>query len=78
MVTYKTVTGKDSKQRQEGHGAKIEICNIISIVLYTQIYKQSVLKPASPRIPLRGPSYFFFQKCNLQVFHFICPKSARH
>ena len=68
MVTYKTVTGEDSKQRPEWHDAKVEVCNIISIVLYTQILKQSVLKPASPRIPLRGPSYFYFKKCNLQVF----------
>ena len=30
----------------------IEDCNIISIVLHTQILKQSVLKPASSRIPL--------------------------
>ena len=31
----------------------IEDCNIISIVLHTQILKQSVLKPASPRKPLK-------------------------
>ena len=31
----------------------IEVCNIISYVLYTQILKQSVLKPASPGITLR-------------------------
>ena len=32
----------------EGHDTKIEVCNIISIVLYTRILKQSVMKPASP------------------------------
>ena len=56
MVTCKTVTGKfvqiDSKQRPEGYDTKIEVSNIVSIVLYTQILKQSVLKPASPGIPL--------------------------
>ena len=56
MVTCKTVTGKfvqiDSKQRPEGYDKKIEVSNIVSIVLYTQIIKQSVLKPAAPGIPL--------------------------
>ena len=37
----------------EGHDATIEVCNIMSFVLYTQILKQSVLKPASPGITLR-------------------------
>ena len=36
----------------EGYDATIEVCNIMSFVLYTQILKQSVLKPASPRITL--------------------------
>ena len=36
----------------EGHDATIEVCNIMSFVLYTQILKQSVLKPASPGITL--------------------------
>ena len=37
----------------EGHDATIEVCNFMSFVLYTQILKQSVLKPASPGITLR-------------------------
>ena len=37
----------------EGHDATIEVCNIMSFVLYTQILKQSVLKPASPGITLK-------------------------
>ena len=37
----------------EGDDATIEVCNIMSFVLYTQILKQSVLKPASPGITLR-------------------------
>ena len=36
----------------EGHDATIEVCNIMSFVLDTQILKQSVLKPASPGITL--------------------------
>ena len=42
----------------EGHDATIEVCNIMSFVLYTQILKQSVLKPASPGITLNrfGPT----------------------
>ena len=36
----------------EGHDATIEVCNIMSFLLYTQILKQSVLKPASPGITL--------------------------
>ena len=43
----------------EGHDTTIEVSNIMSFVLYTQILKQSVLKPASPGITLkvdnRGP-----------------------
>ena len=41
----------------EGHDATIEVSNIMSFVLYTQILKQSVLKPASPGITLK---YFLF------------------
>ena len=40
----------------EGHDATTEVCNIMSFVLYTQILKQSVLKPASPGITLIGRS----------------------
>ena len=36
----------------EGHDTIIEVSNIMSFVLYTQILKQSVLKPASPGITL--------------------------
>ena len=35
-----------------GHDTTIEVSNITSFVLYTQILKQSVLKPASPGITL--------------------------
>ena len=37
----------------EGHDTAIEVSNIMSFVLYTQILKQSVLKPASPGITLK-------------------------
>ena len=40
----------------EGHDATIEVSNIMSFVLYTQILKQSVLKPASPGITLNKNS----------------------
>ena len=36
----------------EGHDTAIDVSNIMSFVLYTQILKQSVLKPASPRTTL--------------------------
>ena len=36
----------------EGHDTTIEVCNIMSFVLDTQILKQSFLKPASPGITL--------------------------
>ena len=36
----------------EGHDTTIEVSNIMSFVLYFQILKQSVLKPASPGITL--------------------------
>ena len=35
-----------------GHNTTIEVSNIMSFVLYTQILKKSVLKPASPGITL--------------------------
>ena len=40
----------------EGHDATIEVSNIMSFVLYIQIVKQSVLKPASPGITLKDTS----------------------
>ena len=36
-----------------GHDTTIEVSNIMSFVLYTQILKQSVLKPASPGTTLK-------------------------
>ena len=36
-----------------GHDTTFEVSNIMSFVLYTQILKQSVLKPASPGITLK-------------------------
>ena len=47
----------------EGHDTIIEVSNIMSFVLYTQILKQSVLKPASPGITLT--QYFIGRKCYL-------------
>ena len=41
-----------------GHDTTIEVSNIMSFVLYTQILKQSVLKPASQGITLRPMSRF--------------------
>ena len=41
----------------EGHDTIIEVSNIMSFVLYTQILKQSVLKPASPGITLKLPCF---------------------
>ena len=38
----------------EGHDTTIEVSNIMYFVLYTQILKQSVLKPASPGITLNN------------------------
>ena len=38
----------------EGHDTTIDVSNIMFFVLYTQILKQSVLKPASPWITLNG------------------------
>ena len=42
----------------EGHDTIIEVSNIMSFVLYTQILKQSVLKPASPGITLNIAQIF--------------------
>ena len=41
-----------------GHDTTIEVSNIMSFVLYTQILKQSVLKPASPGITLIKKFYY--------------------
>ena len=41
----------------EGHDTIIEVSNIMSFVLYTQILKQSVLKAASPGITLNANNY---------------------
>ena len=41
----------------EGHDTTIEVSNIMSFVLYIQILKQSVLKPASPGITLKLTVY---------------------
>ena len=44
----------------EGHDTTIEVSNIMSFVLYTQILKQSVLKPASPGITLNQQLYHVY------------------
>ena len=44
----------------EGHATTIEVSNIMSFVLYTQILKQCVLKPASPGITLNTFWYKFY------------------
>ena len=48
----------------EGHDATIEVCNIMSFVLYTQILKQSVLKPASPGITLSLFAWFYLHRAH--------------
>ena len=49
----------------EGHDTTIEVSNIMSFVVYTQILKQSVLKPASPGITLiENANNWMFQECN--------------
>ena len=60
----------------EGHDATIEVCNIMFLVLYTQILKQFVLKPASPGITLRvsvsvSYSYRTNQLKNFNWFDFV-------
>ena len=44
----------------EGHDTTIEVSNIMSFVLFTQILKQSVLKPASPEITLNARRNLYF------------------
>ena len=54
----------------EGHDTTIEVSNIMSFVLYTEILKQSVLKPASPGITLSlnpGPFYYIGHKYFTQL-----------
>ena len=46
----------------EGHDTTIEVSNIMSFVLYTQILKQSVLKPASPGITLNKTEILMLPK----------------
>ena len=48
-----------------GHDTTIEVSNIMSFVLYTQILKKSVLKPASPGITLM----VYFVNIGSIVFH---------
>ena len=59
----------------EGHDTIIEVSNIMSFVLYTQILKQSVLKPASPGITLKvietiemTDKYLGYKKSNRRGF----------
>ena len=67
----------------EGHDTIIEVSNIMSFVLYTQILKQSVLKAASPGITLIGKKkirdilrytfhiairYKFFMYCDISIY----------
>ena len=56
----------------EGHNATVEICNIMSFVLYTQILKQSILKPASPGITLNGNLEFNIKEA--QIWLIRCSK----
>ena len=51
----------------EGHDTTIEVCNIMSFVLDTQILKQSVLKPASPWITLKIQSQTFCNGLNIEL-----------
>ena len=51
----------------EGHDTTIEVCNIMSFVLDTQILKQSVLKPASPGITLKIQSQTFCNGLNIEL-----------
>ena len=55
----------------EGHDTIIEVSNIMSFVLYTQILKQSVLKPASPGITLTGIYYMYYRLEIWTVFKHI-------
>ena len=53
----------------EGHDTTIEVSNIMSFVLYTQILKQSVLKPASPGITLNVVIYLVGKRW---LYKYIC------
>ena len=55
----------------EGHDTTIEVSNIMSFVLYTQILKHSVLKPASPGIIKRTEFYFTSSLVIRFVFKFL-------
>ena len=57
----------------EGHETIIEVSNIMSFVLYTQILKQSVLKPASPGITLKKENNVFLLPYTgqYQVFTYV-------
>ena len=46
----------------KGHDTTNEVSNSMSFVLYTQILKQSVQKPASPGITLNN--FFYDQRCH--------------
>ena len=52
----------------EGHDTTIKVSNIMSFVLYTQILKQSVLKPASPGITLNKSFSIIEWKTDLRAF----------
>ena len=53
----------------EGLDTTIEVCNIMSFVLYTQNLKQSVLKPASPGITLIQIAYLYNQGLDQHAFN---------
>ena len=63
-----------------GHDTTIEVSNIMSFVLYTQILKKSVLKPASPGITLKDRrlsinykrKYDFMKRSLIQCLHRTC------
>ena len=58
-----------------GHDTTIEVSNIMSVVFYIQILKQSVLKPASPGITLNciymlaRNVRFYFQTASHLYYH---------
>ena len=83
MVRNKTVTGKfdqiGSKQRPEGHYTTIEVCNIISVVLniYTQILKQSVLKPSCfSTNPLK--TILMYENTHCRTYDILLPTKGSH
>ena len=55
----------------EGHDTTIEVSNMMSFVLYTQILKQSVLKPASPGITLKD-NLLNFRNGSAHKVRFAC------